>query len=376
VVKSELKSDVLIVGGGVIGLSIAWELARREFRVCLLDTHRIGRSASWAGAGILPPVATRNAVDPYEQLRARSHQLHQQWASRLREETGIDTGYQRCGGVYLARSPGEAATLLANQSWWDTHAIEYSPLTRDQLVRLEPELADVSAQVRGAWLLPDECQLRNPRHLQALREACRRAGVRLLEQTEIIDFGSSEGRIASARAADGRVFFADIFCVCAGAWARHFLTQLGYANGIMPVRGQMVLYQCPRPPITRVINEGNRYLVPRTDGLLLAGSVEEEVGYLCETTPEAIQQIRQWAEQLLPHLRLCEVKDTWAGLRPGSYDGLPYIGQVPSRANLYLAAGHFRSGLHLSCATAQAVANLITGKDLEIDLTPFRIGRG
>jgi glycine oxidase len=266
--------------------------------------------------------------------------------------------------------------LLANQGWWKDHAIEYQPLSSDQLVQLEPTLSDVSPHLLGAWLLPDECQLRNPRHLQALREVCRRGGVRLAEYCEVTDFHLSGDKVMSARTADGQALTADVFCICAGAWARRLLIQLGHPNGIMPVRGQMILYQCPTPPVARVINEGNRYLVPRADGLLLAGSVEEEVGYVCETTPEAIEQIRDWAEQILPCLKDCDIKDTWAGLRPGSFDGLPYIGRVPGTANLLLAAGHFRSGLHLSCGTAQAIANLITGQEDDIDLTPFRVGRG
>ncbi len=375
-VKNELNADTLIVGGGIIGLSMAWELARRGLQVCVVDLKQMGRGASWAGAGILPPAAKRNALDPYEQLQARSHFLHRQWAEQLCQETGIDTGYQRCGGIYLARTAAESATLLANQGWWDTHGIDYQPLDADQLVCLEPQLANISPYVRRAWLLPDECQLRNPRHLQALQAACTKAGVIMIEGVEIVEFSWSAEKAVSTRTACGKSFSAQAFCVCAGAWSRHFLTQLGHPSGIMPVRGQMVLYQCASSPLARVINEGHRYLVPRNDGLLLAGSVEEEVGYVCETTPAAIAQIRNWAEQILPSLSNCTIQASWAGLRPGSFDGLPYLGRVPHTDNLFLAAGHFRSGLHLSCATAEVMANLITGQPNEIDLQPFRIGRG
>ena len=126
----------------------------------------------------------------------------------------------------------------------------------------------------------------------------------------------------------------------------------------------------------RIVNEGNRYLVPRRDGLLLAGSIEEEVGYVCETTEAAITQIRDWAESILPTLAQVPVEKTWAGLRPGSFDGLPYLGAIPGFSNAYLAAGHFRSGLHLSCATAEVMADVIEGKPPAIDLSQFRVGRG
>ncbi len=127
---------------------------------------------------------------------------------------------------------------------------------------------------------------------------------------------------------------------------------------------------------TSVVNEGHRYLVARRDGRLLAGTIEEEVGYVEETTDEAQSQIRTWAERILPQLRHQPIEKTWAGLRPGSFDGFPYMGSVPGHEQLFLAAGHFRSGIHLSCATAVLMANLMEGLANPIDLHPFRVGRG
>jgi glycine oxidase len=154
------------------------------------------------------------------------------------------------------------------------------------------------------------------------------------------------------------------------------MEQIELSNGIMPIRGQMLLYQSELPLVTHIINEGNRYLVPREDGFLLAGSVEEEAGYLCETTDESLALIRQWAEATLPILREMPVVKSWAGLRPGSYDGFPYLGLAPGTHNLYIAAGHFRSGLHLSCGTAVLMADMMLGQPAKMDLTPFRVGRG
>jgi glycine oxidase len=138
----------------------------------------------------------------------------------------------------------------------------------------------------------------------------------------------------------------------------------------------MLLYQSCPPPIKHVINDGHRYLVCREDGMLLAGSVEEEAGYNCVTTEQALAGIRLWAENTLPILRETPVIKSWAGLRPGSFDGLPYMGAAPGFRNLFVAAGHFRSGLHMSCGTAQIMADLMLGRPTEIDLTPFRVARG
>ena len=366
--------QTLVIGGGAIGLSLAWELSVRGVAVTVLDAGEIGKGTSWAGAGILPPVAKVDVPDPYEQLRALSHRLHAEWSNRLREETGIDNGFRRCGGIYLASTLGEQAPLAANHWWWQEHGVTSHKLSPQELIELEPALQSFAErQYKSAWLLPDECQLRNPRHLKALHRICHMRGVGLHSHcpVEAIKPQSDHVVVNTAKGA----FRADQVCISSGAWARQALLEFGIENGIMPVRGQIVLYRAPRPLCSRVINEGHRYLVPRDDGLILAGSVEEEVGYVNETTEEAIQQIKDWAEGVVPTLSDCDIERCWSGLRPGSYDSLPYLGAVPGHKNLFVAAGHFRSGLHLSCATAVVMADLMLGGTPPVDLHSFRVGR-
>lgn len=385
------NSSTIVVGGGVIGLSLAWELAQRGHSVTVLESAQVGKSASWAGAGVLPPPAKHGTDDCYEQFRRMSHDLHPLWAERLRTLTGIDNEFSRCGGIYLASTSAEAATLAANRWWWEEHGIEHEKWTMEQLLRREPTLmegrtaagipsagsqsAAGETAILSAWFLPDECQLRNPRHLQALEAACRQSGVELVEQTAATRFESTSSGAVQVFTHGGS-YQADQVCICSGAWARHMLEELGQASGIMPVRGQMVLYGCDRPLLNSVVNEGHRYLVARRDGRLLAGSIEEEVGYAAETTEQGLSQIRAWAEGIFPQLKDQPIEKTWAALRPGSYDGFPYMGRVPGHEQLYLAAGHFRSGIHLSCATAVLMANEMEGIANPIDLHPFRVGRG
>jgi glycine oxidase len=368
----------LIIGGGVIGLSLAWELSRRFQPVWVIESDPSQHPpSSWAGAGMLPPAAAFGAVDPFEQLKALSQRLHPEWARQLHMDTGIDTGFRPSGGIYLASSPAEAATLLANQYWWDQHGIEHRKLDLHQLLQLEPSLESYArGKMQGAWLLPGEHQIRNPRFLQALRSANQRLGVQFSTDT-VVRLDVSEEAVVSVRTESGQTFSADQICVCSGAWTRILLEQLQIKTGIMPIRGQILLYQCSRPLLSHIVLEGNRYLVPRDDGRLLVGSVEEEVGYVCETTQAAIDMLTTWAEQILPEVKHAAiVEKSWAGLRPGSYDGMPYLGAVPGFKNLYVASGHFRSGLQLSCGTAVVMADLILGQPSEIDLTPFRVGRG
>ncbi len=378
-VPTRRHADVLIVGAGIIGLSLAYELAKRGQKVVIVDAQAAGKAASWAGVGILPPVAERENNDSLEQLRALSHRLLAEWSQELTQRTGIDTGYRRCGGVYVATTTGEAATLAANRLWWDELGIQAESWTPDQLVQHEPSLNHLaySGRLKAIWSLPGECQLRTPWYVRALMAACRQLGVIIEENCRVESVHCERARVTHLDTSMGPMS-AEHYCVTAGPWTRLVLEQMHVTSGIMPIRGQVILMrpQSERPWLTRIINEGHRYLVTRDDGCILVGSNEEEVGYVCETTDSVLADLKAWAEGMIPELGRVPIERSWAGLRPGSFDSYPYIGALPDRSNLYVAAGHFRAGIHLSAGTARVMADLITTGRSEIDLTPFRAGRG
>jgi glycine oxidase len=377
--------DILIIGGGVIGLSLAWDLAQHGQSVRVIDRGEPGKEASWAGAGILPPASWKGALHPYDQLRSLSSELHPHWAEALSQQTGIDTGYRRCGGVYLARTPGEAASLIA---WAGTAAEEGIEIRRMNDNELEEsgvrsQGAGVRSQILASYLLPQESQLRNPRHLQALRLACERLGVVITVGAEALDFDIRDGRLVAVKTCVGALQ-ASQFCFTSGAWTGKLCANLSVPLGILPIRGQMVLFNVSDPAasrgraahiLTRVITEGSRYLVPRGDGRILAGSTEEEVGFDKGTTEEAVADLTSFARGLVPALEHAPIEKTWAGLRPASYDGLPYLGPLPGLTNCFVASGHFRSGLYLSPATAVVMSELLRGEQPRIDLSPFRVLR-
>ena len=292
-------SDCLIIGGGVIGLSLAYQLARDGLTATVIDRGPLGREASWAGAGILPPASAVRAIHPYEQLRAKSFALHAEWAERLLAETGIDNGYRRCGGLYIGRAAGETASLIALEQSLVEESIACERLSAAELSALEPALATITnrAGFRMALRLPSETQIRNPRHLKALEEACARRGVELTPNCEALEVIVKSDRVVAVETSRGPIT-ADHVCFAAGAWTRLLMDRLGVETVITPIRGQMVLYRCERPLAGHIINEGNRYLVPRDDGYLLAGATEEEVGFDKQTTDEAIAKLREWAESL------------------------------------------------------------------------------
>ena len=367
-----MKSDVILVGGGVVGLSLAWELSRRGVRVTLLERGELGQEASWAGAGILPPANRATAVHPYDQLRGLSLELYPRWSAQLTAETGIDNGFRACGGVYLATKAGAAAALHGLYGECVEQEIPARRLSAAEIAALEPALA--VADVKAAYELPGECQLRNPRHLQALVAACRLSGVEFVTECEVVGWRTSNSRVTAVETTRGE-FAAAKYCVTAGSWTQRLLAAIGVSTGIVPIRGQIILYKLPQRVFTRVINEGSRYLVARDDGYVLAGATEEEAGFDKSTTPEAFADLSAFALARVPALKDAVVERTWAGLRPGSFDSLPYLGRLPQFADVFVAAGHFRSGLYLSPATAVVMSQLLCDERPEIDLAPFGVLR-
>ncbi len=366
-------ADMLVVGGGVVGLSLAWDLASAGASVTLVDAAEVGRAASWAGAGILPPARAESALHPIESLRGLANRLHAEWATALREMTGIDTGYRRCGGMYVARTAGEEASLIGLKNLFDEEGIVSELLDAAGCSEREPYLTP-NPPVRRALWTPEECQLRNPWHLRALRVGCQHLGVRIVEHEPIVGWQHRSGRLIAARS-PRQTWYADAFCITAGPWSQRLLEELQLPNGIYPVRGQMVLFRSDRPLVRAIINEGTRYLVPRDDGRLLAGSTEEEVGFDARPTRQQYEDLIAFARSLVPALADVPVEAVWAGLRPASYDGMPYMGRLPGFANGSVASGHFRSGLSLSPAIARVMRDLMLERPSDVNWSMFRVDR-
>lgn len=364
---------VLIAGGGVIGLTIARELAVTGFRVTLLDRQSCGREASWAGAGILPPACPGPGDDPLARLTAAAQDLWPVLSEELRETTGLDNGFRRCGGVLLPPHavdvpeltfrPAAATQWEEESAAWESSGTRVERLDARRLRELEPQL---SPHLTEGLFLPDLCQVRNPWHLRALAADCRRLGVRIVEGIEVERVWREGGNVRGVETADGR-WEADRVVIACGAWSQRLLPpELGPPPVIEPVRGQIVLLRSPTPVLTRVVECGHRYLVPREDGRVLVGSTEERVGFDKRTTPEGVAGLREFAGQLVPALRAAEQEQAWAGLRPEARRGRPIIGPVPGNEGCYVAAGHFRSGLLLSPVTARIIRAQVCGERDEL----------
>ncbi len=365
--KHELV-DNLIVGGGIIGLSIAYELAKRGQHVTLIERDKFGSKASWAGAGIIIPANAATAIHPLEHLEALSHETHAQWANELKQQTGIDNGFRRCGGLYIARSAGESAALNGAMLEWNARQIGFKELSKNAY-------PTTLKSIQKCVLVPGESQFSNPQHIQALTAACQKLGVVLCEKVGESSIQLAGDQIVAVHTPNQR-FEANKYFFACGPWTQHLIEPTKVPLPMQPVRGQIALYKIESNTSESIIggpiiNEGSRYLVPRLDGHVIAGATIEEAGFDCQTTDAEIHDLRRWAQGITDELNDSTFVKSWAGLRPGTYDGFPYLGRLGQMKNVFVATGHFKSGLHLSTGTAIVIADLAAGQKPSVDLRPF-----
>ncbi|MEM6365818.1 MAG: FAD-dependent oxidoreductase [Planctomycetota bacterium] len=386
---NDLKDcQVLILGAGAIGLTLAYELACRGQRVTVIERDSLPETidgttiqryaSSWAASGILPPANFQTATDPIDQLRGLSHRQFPDLAGRLLGETGIDCELDRCGGWYLADTVGEIASMTGMVSYWRELEIECVPVDPSELAEREPGLANWSSQRSArAWWVADEYQLHTPRFLSALTQACRGRGVRLIDQCELVSFDENDNQVVGTTRRGDSVdtFIAQQIALCGGVWTGLIQARMRLAESLVPVRGQIVLLKPPRRLFSSIVNLGHRYFVPRRDGHLLVGSCEEEVGFQSGTTDAVLDDLRAFARQICPQLSDAREVMSWSGLRPMTFDGFPMIGRMPGSQRVFVAAGHFRSGVHLAPGTASCLADVMLGQTPIMSLDAFRVGK-
>jgi glycine oxidase len=358
--------DVIIIGGGVIGLTLACDLAGEGLAVAIFDQGPFGQESSWAGAGILPPGNPVSAESPQARLRAASHVLWPSFSDLLRDETGIDNGYRRCGGLEV-RLGGAPDALCDEVSTWRREGVAVEVLAPDALRESETAL---SRDVASAYRLPEMGQVRNPRHLKALMALAVKRGVALFPGTPVYGFDRRGEEIAAIETAAGR-YQAGQFVIASGAWSGRLLNAAGCRAAVRPVRGQIVLLVAHPFLLRHVVNVGPRYLVPRGDGRLLVGSTEEAAGFDKRTTADGVGGLIEFALDVVPALAQASFDRAWSGLRPESADGLPYLGRTSLADNLFVATGHFRAGLQLSPITGRVLTQLLVGRQTTVPLAAY-----
>jgi len=252
--------DVIVIGGGVIGLSVAYELAEQGAGVQILDQGPLGREASWAGAGMLPPGNLAYSLSPEQRLRSLSSSLWSSLSENLKSATGIDNGYLQSGGLEL-RLEGTPGQLETEQTAWQNEGVFPAETSVADLRKLEPA---ISPKIVAGYRLPELAQVRNPRHLKALIAACAQRGVEFSPGTPAWGVDRHAEKIVGVKTPAG-TFRAGPFCLCAGAWSARLAESVNFSVPIRPVRGQIVLLKTGSLPFRHVLMSGPRYLVPRPE---------------------------------------------------------------------------------------------------------------
>ncbi len=358
-----MKPDVVIAGAGIMGMLTARELVAAGYSVTLLERGQPARESSWAGGGILSPLYPWRYSDAVNELAHWSQRIYPDLAEALLEESDIDPELERSGLLMTDVEDRNAA-----QSWAKRFRLELNTIDTTAAHEIEPRLA---AHAGDALWMPAVGQIRNPRMTRALRVALERQGVRFCPDTEVLGWRSAHGKVTAALTEKGEVS-AGTFVVATGAWTAGLLEETGLTLPIQPVRGQMILFRGPPGLVRRIVLHKGRYAVPRRDGRVLFGSTLEYTGFEKFTTREALDDLTQAAFSLIPALADLPVEHHWAGLRPGTPDGVPVIGVHPGLENLFICAGHFRNGVVLGPASARLLADQITRCQPGIDASPYQ----
>jgi glycine oxidase len=361
-------ADVVIIGGGVIGLTIARALRQHGVReVMLIERGQPGTEASWAAGGILAPQVEADHADAFFRLACASRDLYPAFAQSLQEETGIGVELDTTGTLCVGFTPEHGEELRRRYEWQASKGLQVEWLSGDEARRVEPCL---SASVALALRLPNDFQVENRRLVNALLSANKKLGVQLSSNCLVSALKIEREKVRGVETSLGFVA-TPIVVVAAGAWSSLIDSPGLPPIEIEPVRGQMLCFSADSNIAQHVIFSARGYVVPRRDGRVLAGSTAEHVGFDKCVTDDGIETIKAMAREISHAIAALPVIDSWAGFRPRAKDDLPVIGPCEEVEGLFYATGHYRNGILLAPITGEVIANAIVQAVTPVDLSAF-----
>lgn len=353
--------DITIVGGGIIGLLTARAFSLQGAQVTVIEKNQIGKESSWAGGGILLPLYPWRQSEAITTLVKRSLAIYPELSLTLAKATGIDPEFSPCG-LFIAQNPDLPEAL----AWCYRHDFEYSCST--------PALAEsLNLQIDQPLWLPNIAHARNPRLLKSLKQDLLNRNVSLFEEQNLQQINLTGNKVTSIVVNDQHIAVNQLI-LAAGAWTETIFTQFLPAivrPDIKPVKGQMLLYDANTDTLPFMVMEGKHYLIPRIDGKILVGSTVEDAQFDKSTSAEAFLLLKTFAESVCPKLKNHPIASHWAGLRPGTEKGIPYVSKHPEIENLSINAGHFRNGLVMAPASAELLVDLILHRTPGIEAAPY-----
>jgi glycine oxidase len=357
-------SDITIIGGGIIGLLTAREFIKAGATVTVIEKNQLGQESSWAGGGILLPLYPWRQAEAISQLVKQSLQLYPVLAAELISDTGIDPEWNPCG-LLITKNPDHAVAI----DWCQRYQVPWQMAGEEFFTELN------TTPDQPLWL-PTIAQARNPRLLQSVKQYLINHGCDLREHCALAAVIHDQQRVTAISTSTGKLAVNELI-IAAGAWTGQLFKQSIDTNTpeIAPVKGQMLIFDAKPDTLRHIVLDNDQYLIPRLDGKILAGSTVEHDDFNKTTSEAVYEQLAGFATDLLPALRNYPIIKHWAGLRPGTEYGIPYIGRHPTLGNLSINAGHFRNGLVMGPASAQLLADLLLNRTTAVNPESYRLDR-
>jgi len=357
---------VVIAGGGVIGCAIAYYLAKAGAEVTVLERGNIAQEASSASAGMIISPFDELGPRPLVRLQRASFEMYPKLVKQLEQESDLDVEYKFCGLIRPTGDEERAQQLraLARRPRHQKAGVEW--VDGSALGQLEPSLAD---GMLGAAFSPNDADLNPTQLTRAFARAAANDGASIRRRVAFAGFVSSGHRLTGIKAGNRSMNDFDAIVLAAGSWTKALADRLSVNVPTIPIRGQMVSYRSKA--LNHAVWGPDGYLVPKPRRTLFAGATVEDVGFRAKTTSQGIASLRAMAGRMVPKLRQRETTSEWAGLRPGTPDGLPIIGKLPGRDNVFVATGHYRNGILLAPITGKLMSELILKGKTSIPLDPF-----
>lgn len=365
-------TDVVIVGGGVIGCSIAYHLRQAGAKVIVVEREEVAAGASSAAAGLLAPLGEISGLGAFTDLLLASWSLYPELIPALEEASGVRVEYHRPGSLHTITDIADTTYLREQMATWESLGLQVTWLEGDEARALEPFL---EPGVVAAIYAPKDGSIKPAAMTRAYAEAARRQGALFYEHSEIVGIQRNASRVTGVQTALGETITCNHLVIAAGAWAARIGAWLGFPLPVSPMRGQILSLRQTASPLKHILFGDGIYLVPKLDGTIYAGATVEQVGFDTSVTAEGIATLLSSAIRLAPALGSAPIANIWAGLRPWSPDSRPILGKAPGWENVTLATGHGATGFELSAITGRTIAELvITGQAPEI-IRAFRVER-
>ena len=364
-------ADVAIVGGGVIGCSVAYHAARRGARVVLFEAEGVGTGASGAAAGMLAAQGEAHEPGPLLDLMLKSRALHGPLSKALHDETGLDVEHVHAGSLHVAVGEDSREKLAAKYSLQREQNLPAEWLSADEAREMEPALP---VDLTAGLYLPEDAQVNSPRLVRALAFAARSRGARIEEVTRVTGFLTEGSRVTGVETPLG-TFPAGAVVLAGGVFGSSLSRELGVRLPIHPVKGEILTARPDPAPIRANVWSSRCYLVPKRDGRVIVGATEEPDVYDRRPTLGGVADLSGAAAETIPALARAPFESAWGGLRPGTPDGYPIIGPTEDWEGLLLSTGHYRNGVLLAPITGDAIAALALKEESPVNVSPFSPGR-